>query len=210
MRSGDSARLAAHSAAIVAAAMLAAGCGSSAGSLATPQPTTNPGGGPSAESSPASPELHYPEQLDASRYVKDLCASLSDSQLRKLIGSKPNNGKHVVVPNAARGCAWQPASPDSPLNTIAIEWATKRKGGLKFLYRIRNERKHFQPTTVAGFPAVNTSGHDERSAGECVMNVGVNDQRAFFAQFQGSVGTNPCPKARQAAKYVIKNLKGGS
>ncbi len=96
------------------------------------------------------------------------------------------------------------------MNSIGITWLKKGYGGLEFLYRIRNERKHFQPTTVAGFPAVNTSGHDERSAGECVMNVGVNDERAFFAQFQGSVGTSLCPKALQAAKYVIKNLKGGS
>jgi hypothetical protein len=55
---------------------------------------------------------------------------------------------------------------------------------------------------------------DATSTGECVLDVGVNDQRAFFSQFQAGAlimnDTDLCGKARQAAKYVIQNLKGGS
>jgi hypothetical protein len=167
-----------------------------------------------SRSSAAIPDLHYPEQLNASRYVQDLCASLSDTQIRALIGSKPGRGKHIVVPNAGRGCGWFPATSNAESNSVAIGWAPKGHGGLKFLYSIRYERRHFEPTTVSGYPAVNTSGHAETSSGQCVVSVGVNDQRAFFAQFQpGPTApdySHPCGKARQAARYVIENLKEGS
>jgi hypothetical protein len=211
MQSVCTAPFATRGAVVAAAALLLAGCGG--GSSASPQPKVNADDSPSS-SAPSGPNLHYPEQLDASPYVQHLCSALTSSQIRKLIGSKPDNGKHVSVPSTGRGCNWQPASSDAESNSIAIVWLTKGHGGLEFLYSIRNERKYFQPTSVSGFPAVNTSGHDETSSGECVINVGVNNQRYFFAQYQpgptASNYSNPCPEARQAAKYVIQNLKGGA
>jgi hypothetical protein len=212
MRSQGSARFATGAAVIAAAALLVTGCG--AGSSASPQPKAKVGSS-APSSAPSGPNLHYPEQLKASSYFKKPCTSLTDSQIRHVIGSKPDSGKHVNVPNAGRGCGWFPTSSDAPTNSIQIGWAEKGHGGLEFLYSIRDEFQRFQPTSpVSGFPAVIAGRRDEASTGECVISVGVNDQRAFFSQFQAGAlvmkDTDLCGKARQAAKYVIQNLKGGS
>jgi hypothetical protein len=201
---------------IAAAAVLATGCGSGAASLAKQASTPKAGTAvsSSAPSTLSGTELRYPHQINAAAYFKKPCTTLTEPQIDRLIGARPGDGHRIDVGGTGQGCNWEPASLDTPANSIAISWLRKGQGGLKFLYSIRNERKHFQPTTVAGFPAVNTSGHAEKSSGECVINVGVNDQRYFFAQFQTGAlapkGLDLCGKARQAARYVIKNLKGGS
>jgi hypothetical protein len=209
MRARVSARWAAGGA-VVAAGMLAAGCG--AGSLASPRPQAGTGAA-RAPSSAAGPDLHYPRKLDASPLTARPCRDLTGSQVRHVIGAKPGDGKpehHLGV-----GCGWHPASID---NTSAGSIAIHRQagdGGLRYFYTIKHEFKYFHPTTVAGFPAVVSSPSAQRApSGECAINVGVNEHTYFFSDFISGASPpaslKPCGKARQAAKYVIQNLKGGS
>jgi hypothetical protein len=188
----------------------AAGCG---GSAASPQPKPDPGRTSAPPSQSPGPELHYPQQLDASPLTEHPCRDLSDSQVRHVLGAEPGHGKPEH--HLGAGCSWYPASLD---NTSAGSIGIHRQagdGGLRYFYTIKDEFDYFQPTTVAGFPAVVSSPGDTATAGgECTINVGVNDHAYFFSDFQ-SGATPPadldlCAKARQAAKYVIHNLKGGS
>jgi hypothetical protein len=205
-----SARWAASGAALAATALLIAGCG---GSAASPQPKPDPGGASAPPSQSAGPELHYPQQLDASPMIKDPCSALTGPQIHKVIGAKPNEGtvQHAVGVT----CVWHPASIDEPRRSIGVHWPSGDVG-MDYLYRVKDRWQYFQPTSsVAGFPAVVTSQGNSRTAGgECVINVGVNEQQLFFAEFLAGAtpppDLKPCAKARQAAKYVIQKLKGGS
>jgi hypothetical protein len=207
-----SARWAAGSAALAAAALLAAGCGG--GSAASPQPKPDPGGTSAPPSHSPGPDLHYPQQLDASRTTNDPCSALTDHQVHEVIGSLPGGGK--TEHGAGVGCSWHPASLDNTsAGSIGIEWPSGGVYGMRGFYKTKNRYGYFQPTTVAGFPAVVASPGDTAvSVGECAVYVGVNEHRVFFSDFDSGAtppaDLKPCGQARQAAKYVIHNLKGGS
>jgi hypothetical protein len=197
--------------AAIAAGLLAAGCG--AGSLTSPQPKADPGAAASPSPAPG-PDLHYPQQLDASRTINDPCTALTDDQVHKVIGSHPGGGK--TEHGAGVGCSWHPSSLDNTsAGSIGIEWPSGGAYGMRGFYRTKNRYGYFQPTTVAGFPAVVASPGDTAvSVGECAIYVGVNEHRVFFSDFDSGAtppaSLKPCGKARQAAKYVIQKLKGGS
>jgi hypothetical protein len=204
-----SARWAAGGAALAAAALLTAGCG---GSAASPQPKPDPGRTSAPPSQSPGPDLHYPRQLDASPLTEHPCRDLTDSQVRHVIGAEPGDGKPEH--HLGAGCSWHPASIDEPQRSIAIH-REAGDGGLRFVYSIKDEFGYFQPTTVAGYPAVVASpGNTATASGECAINVGVNEHAYFFSDFISGAtppaDLKPCAKARQGAKYVIHNLKGGS
>jgi hypothetical protein len=196
--------------AVIAAGLLAAGCGG--GLSASPSPKAHTGG-TSPSSRASGPDLHYPQQLDASRTRKDTCSALTDDQVQKVIGFRPGGGKSER--GAGVGCSWHPASINKPQRNIGIEWPSGGAYGMRGFYKTKGRYGYFQPTTVAGFPAVVASPNGQRTpGGDCAIYVGVNQHRYFFSEFQSGAtppaDLKPCAMARQAAKYVIHNLKGGS
>jgi hypothetical protein len=209
MRGLASARFSAGGAAI-AAVLLGAGCGG--GSSPSPQPKADTGATMSP-SRAAGPDLHYPQELDASATRKDTCSALTDAQVRNVIGSDPGGGK--TEHGAGVGCSWHPASIDMPQRNIGIEWPSGGAYGMRGFYKTKDRYGYFQPTAVAGFPAVVASPGDTAvSVGECAVYVGVNEHRVFFSDFESGAtppaDLKPCAEAKKAAKYVIQNLKGGS
>ncbi|SHF14727.1 DUF3558 family protein [Streptoalloteichus hindustanus] len=97
--------------------------------------------------------------------------------------------------------------------TVAITINTK-SGGLEGIYQRQNKYGHFQPTTVAGYPAVQAVDYrDAPRQGDCRNLVGVAEERIITAHTTIGDRKNPdyttaCKVSDQVAALVIENLRG--
>ncbi|SHG61018.1 Protein of unknown function [Streptoalloteichus hindustanus] len=97
--------------------------------------------------------------------------------------------------------------------TVGIDINTK-SGGLEGIYQRRDKFGHFQPTTIAGYPAVQAIDYrDAPKQGDCVTLVGVAEERLITASIAIGDRKHPdyssaCKISDQAAALVIENLKG--
>lgn len=180
---------------------------SSSTSGATEATSVTSDGGASGDGSPSqAPKVAHP--LDASKTVTNPCSSLTQADAIGLNITSPIAKANTAATGSH--CGWTGTSGGS----IGIGWVTTNTDGLSDLYVKSNTIAYWQPTTVAGYPAAfGDSISDGRAQGDCVINVGVNDHLAFFAQYDNpSNASQSCALAQQAASDVIKNLKstGGS
>ncbi|MGH3621515.1 MAG: DUF3558 domain-containing protein, partial [Sciscionella sp.] len=171
------------------AAVLVAGCSSDGGEAGAPgteptagaggsEPTFDDQGGGASIPNGATEAPKIAQPLDSSKYLSQPCAALSASQLSAL--SLPaNSGKQYemgsIGANAGPGCAWENTADRS---IVGVSFVTANKNGLSDLYRARATQPasyfgYFEPTTVAGYPAVFNDGTDGRSAGDCGIGVGI-------------------------------------
>jgi hypothetical protein len=171
---------------------------SSGGSPATAPPTTPDTYGAPRVSSP----------LDASTYLAQPCAVLSTKQLVTLhfpARGKPDTDSETAK-TAGPACTWQ-----SDTRATQSSFATGNKNGLSDVYR-GHEQGYFEfwePTTIAGYPAVFNDPTDLRSAGACGLNVGISDTLTILVAVEGS-DADPCDPARQTASMIINTLKVGA
>lgn len=201
---------------VVAAAAslaLAAGCTSVNGGTATPAGTTSATGTSTAttdstepsEGSGEAPAITGPE-LDLSK-VDGPCALLTAAQLSARGITK--SGAERAAPSG-RSCKWTP--DDRAFGTsFSATFLTESKG-LDGFYENRDDFAVFEPTEVAGYPAVNGDAVDIKS-GSCSTAVGVAKGEGFIIQVNVNDKKlpeygNPCSASSAIAESVIGNLKG--
>ncbi|SHG60954.1 Protein of unknown function [Streptoalloteichus hindustanus] len=89
-----------------------------------------------------------------------------------------------------------------------------KSGGLEGIYQRREGYGHFQPTTIAGYPAVQAiDSRDAPKQGDCRTLVGVAEERLIIAHTNIRDRKNPdytsaCKVSDQVAALVVENLKG--
>ncbi|AIJ27111.1 DUF3558 domain-containing protein [Amycolatopsis methanolica] len=182
-------------AATVAAATLLTGCSSSGGTAAAPSTA------PSID-----PSLRVPAPLAADALAGNPCAGLSDGQASAIGLATPGE---VIPGQTGSRCQWQSAAHDA--NKIFISPLAVQDNGLTGVYATRGASKYFEPTTVAGYPAVYADNADLRPNGSCALWVGVTDQLAVGVTSSILVGpnaTNPCPIVEEVAVAMVQHLKG--
>ncbi|SHF28343.1 DUF3558 domain-containing protein [Streptoalloteichus hindustanus] len=185
-----------------ATALTTVSCGGS--TAGTPRPTSNT----SASASRLSPPLAQPP-LDTSRFEADPCQALRPEQLTQFGKHSPPKAQEPV---AGPNCAW--AGADPTVDTRVTITINTRSGGLEGIYQRQDKFGHFQPTTVAGYPAVQAIDHrDAPKQGDCVTQVGVAEERLVTASVRISDRKHPdyssaCEVSDRAAALVVENLKG--
>ncbi|WP_158846361.1 DUF3558 domain-containing protein [Saccharothrix deserti] len=197
--------------AVVSAASLAlaAGCTSVGGSPTAAETTsatsTSTGSTDTSEASGKAPAITGPE-LDLSKFSGP-CDMLTSAQLSARGVTKA--GEERAAPTG-RGCDWTP--DDRAFGTsFGATFLTESKG-LDGFYQNRDDFAVFEPTEVAGYPAVNSDLIDIKS-GSCSTAVGVAKGEGFVVQINVNDKKlpeygNPCSVSSAIAETVIGNLRG--
>jgi uncharacterized protein DUF3558 len=152
-------------------------------------------------SSPAKLAPQIPLPLDISSYADAPCTLLKP-------GTPVAGDMATGVPDGAT-CTWKAKTPLQPQITVTVDL---KSGGLEALYRKRARLPYFEPTDIAGYPAVHTD--TDRSVpdqGQCTVNVGMNevtmitvtstiaDQRSLNYQV-------PCPDTDVFATALVSEI----
>lgn len=192
-----------------AAVVVAAGCTTKNDGNATPGETTTPTtAGSTTKSSAAGgdvPAITGPE-LDLSKFGGP-CELLKADQLSARGVTKAGAQRTDPVGPA---CQWRP--DDRVKGTsFSVALLTEAKG-LDGIYANREQVAVFEPTDVAGYPAVNTDATDAKG-GACSTAVGVAKGEGFVVQIHVNDNKlpeykNPCSVSGAIAETVVANLKG--
>lgn len=152
------------------------------------------------------PEVERP--LDGSKYVADPCSSLNQAQQQEFnTSSSEEDGDQNGV-----SCIWK-IGDGSTSATISYP---KEKIGLDHVYSLKDSfylvdgAGYFEPSDVDGYPAVYASVSDGRAEGDCILNVGVNEN-LYFSVFLRTRPTNDaCKGAENVASAVIRTMQQGA
>jgi len=200
---------------LLTAAVALAGCSSgvkpgSAGnipSLSFSTQSTAPQSTSSSDSSGSTgsaPKVSSP--LNPAPLLSDACSGLSASQVSSF-GLKTGQPRTIETGTT---CSWR--YNDGTSNTVNISPLVPNKNGLSDLYDQKDSKAYFEPTQIAGYPAVYTDIVDSRNRGRCSLYVGVTDQLAVFVFTQlddGADVTKPCPVADKIGAAMVQTLKKG-
>lgn len=137
------------------------------------------------------PAPRVSQPLNVARFVADPCESLTTAQIPTL----KNVGK------ADGTCTWLIKKND---DSVVVTWL---QNGLTVFYTQSSVESYWQPTTVAGYPAVFASAVDARDQGGCRINVGINDTTMFAVDYTADSSRSSCDSAKTAAANVIQNAR---
>ncbi|WHT20760.1 DUF3558 domain-containing protein [Crossiella sp. CA-258035] len=189
-----------------------AGC-SGGGSGQTPAPTSASATAAPSSSKGQAPAITQPK-LDAAKWDGRTCELLTSAQTGQLRVTKP--GKARSTP-AGETCNWTvDASPGQSLTgSIGVNLNSKTEGGLNKIYADRSTYKHFEETTVAGYPSAHTNESVPFDSGDCGGVTGVNDNVilnvvVLTGDQKAPEYKAPCALADKVAEMVISTMKGGS
>ena len=199
--------------ALMAAMMvaMAAGCTTAAplddppGSLARIEPIN-----------PMEPKADVPrvrEPLDASRFLADPCAVLTEEQVA-VHGTNPVGVPNPNAGGAGPACLWHDDEqyPDTHIG-ISVGWLVVNAHGLSDTYWNRerfDDYLRFDEVEVAGYPGVINYYEGDDIHGHCAVTVGVSNSLTFMAYIQGGGSISiehSCDVAVQIASHVIQALK---
>lgn len=196
--------------AVTAAAMAVTGCTTTEAGVATPGTITDSTSTSTSEPTPEVPRVNDP--LDASRYIVDPCAVLTQAQLASYGVSR--NGKPDTTSASAEysgpSCLWFGQEVDT---TIGVIWQTTNTNGLSDTYSLQEDFatwEHFEATEVDGYPAVFNNLDGDAEFGNCGLVTGVSDTLTFYVLLQGHSkidGEASCNRVMQVATAVIQKLK---
>ncbi|MFJ8910711.1 DUF3558 domain-containing protein [Amycolatopsis sp. NPDC102389] len=192
---------------LLAAGALVAGCSGTKNGTASSEPSFTTGAGSSSASSGSSgsaPKVSNP--LKTSSIESDACSALSAAKRSELGLGEGERRTTSVGP----GCSIFAA--DDRLNQIEISPVLANKNGLSDVYDTKANDEYFEPTEVAGYPAVYAAALDGRKQGKCGLFVGVTDQLAvnILVQYDNGPGaSDPCPVALKVGEAMIETLKEG-
>ncbi|RSN14879.1 DUF3558 domain-containing protein [Amycolatopsis roodepoortensis] len=192
---------------LLAAGALVAGCSGTKNGTASSEPSYTTGAGASSASSDSSgsaPKVANP--LKTSSIENDACSALSAAKRTELGLGEGEQRTTSVGP----GCSIFAA--DDRLNQIEISPVLANKNGLSDVYDTKANNEYFEPTEVAGYPAVYAASLDARNKGKCGLFVGVTDQLAvnILVQYDNGPGaSDPCPVALKVGEAMIETLKEG-
>jgi hypothetical protein len=92
-----------------------------------------------------------------------------------------------------------------------VGFNTGNRNGLSDNYRAQDQFAYFEPTTVAGYPAVFSDRDDLRPQGLCIIVVGLTDTLTFSVSEDGELDQQgACDRAKQVAEAALTTLGGGS
>jgi uncharacterized protein DUF3558 len=201
--------------ALVSAAAAALACGGCTEHTDGAPTTAPPDSSQAPPSATGTYVLHTPRvsaPLDVSTFLVRPCSVLSTDQLAGLqlppTGTPDTSSDIATI--AGPGCIWQ--NGEQMLAT-KITFMTANKNGLSDSYR-GHEQGDFpiwEPTTVAGYPAVFNDAVDLRTTGSCSITVGVSDTMTILVGEEDSsdLGPKACDRAKQVATMALHTLKAG-
>jgi hypothetical protein len=151
------------------------------------------------------PRVEHP--LDASRFLAQPCAVLVPAQLTTLGITTPGKPETTgaVAEQAGPMCTW---IAEGPHRNYGFGFLTGNKNGLSDTYR-GSWGGYFEPTTVAGYPAVFNDVVDSRDEGICNLTVGITDDLTFRIDLTADLGRESCDRAVQLAELVVATIKAG-
>lgn len=190
---------------LLAAGALVAGCSGTKNGTASSEPTYTTGSpGASSGSSGSAPKVSNP--VNTASIESNACSALSAAKRTELGLGEGEQRTTSVGP----GCSIFAA--DDRLNQIEISPVLANKNGLSDVYDTKANNEYFEPTEVAGYPAVYAASLDARDKGKCGLFVGVTDQLAvnILVQYDNGPGASaPCPVALKVGEAMIETLKEG-
>jgi len=145
---------------------------------------------------------------------------LSDDRAKALgVATPPKNADGTLQGGAAGDgtgmCLWfyQDSKNGKGLGQdyVAILFAAKHDA-VKLAYEQRSTFAYFEPTTVAGYPAIYGSSKDERPKGTCSLTVGFSDRVVgYVTSTQVSEAAKPktCERAAAVAEGIVQTMKAG-
>ncbi|GAA3226603.1 hypothetical protein GCM10017691_16260 [Pseudonocardia petroleophila] len=130
------------------------------------------------------------------------CDLLTDDQLRQL----------DLLPDSATGagdavvqtCAWTSATDAT--NPVGLEINTDSTlAALDIIYNTRDVVERFEPTEVAGHPAVRADYFADNS---CTLAIGIADHQGIGIQANGANRPlpDPCDIPRRMGEFILSNL----
>ncbi|WP_298179553.1 DUF3558 domain-containing protein [Saccharomonospora sp.] len=145
------------------------------------------------------------DPLDTVSLVTDPCGALSSSQLDRLGlaegEERPNEGFE------SGACSWE--RTEESLDSVNLSVIVENEDGLNSLYADKESNEYFEPTEVAGYPAVYASLLDSRDSGICDLWIGVNDHEVVHIMTNLASAENAeasCELAADAAEAVVTTL----
>ncbi|MDL5159283.1 DUF3558 domain-containing protein [Actinomycetospora termitidis] len=138
--------------------------------------------------------------LDVTAIFADACSQLTNAELEQLTIS--SEGKHRSFLGDSQ-CRWTSRNDDILAMSIYRD-----RDLLVDAYRSRL-LPVFQPTTVAGYPAVREATSPQNN--NCVVTVGLGPEQALRSDWTG-LGAfrpgdpDPCERAESAAAFVVRKL----
>jgi hypothetical protein len=145
------------------------------------------------------PEISLP--LDIGPYADEPCTLLKpDQAVTKDLGEGTTDGST---------CTWHAKTPQQPEITATVDL---KSGGLEGLYRQRSALPYFEPTDIAGYPAVRVdTEHAVPNQGRCTVSVGLapNALITVTSTIADSKTLNypvPCPDTDLFATTLVTDL----
>ncbi|MFE0019982.1 DUF3558 domain-containing protein [Amycolatopsis sp. NPDC059021] len=189
---------------VAAAALTVAGCSGTTGGTASPAPASATDSNTGGSGGGSAPKV--PAPLNVSSIQSNACATLSSAKVSqlKLSPGTPRTG------SAGPSCTFTYA--DDHGNQIDVSTVTANKNGLSDVYDTKANDEYFEPTQIAGYPAVYAAALDHRGKGKCGLFVGVTDQLSvnILAQLDnGADAKTPCPVVAKVGEAIVQTLKEG-
>ena len=148
------------------------------------------------------PDIPLP--LDVSSYASAPCTLLRpDKPEAQQLGETSSDGPT---------CTWHSKTPQQPQMTVTVDLTSN---GLEGLYRKRSRLPYFEPTDVAGYPAVRyDTVRSIPDQGQCTVSVGVSPTASLTvtSKIADSGTLNypvPCPDAELFATAVVNSITKG-
>lgn len=183
------------------ALVVAVGCTGTTPGDAGPVVTTSE----TTSSENAAPSINGPD-LSLDKFSGDPCTLLSAEQVAKLGGVKP--GERLSDRPAGVTCRWAAASGST--EDVSYSLVVSKKT-LSDYYQNKDQFPAFEPTEVAGYPAVNF-GRLDLKAGDCDTIVGLSKSAALLVQTSSETGAlnygTPCKNTEKAAALALETVKG--
>ncbi|GAB1513444.1 DUF3558 domain-containing protein [Actinophytocola sp. KF-1] len=156
------------------------------------------------------PKVAVPYE-DTDRFEQDPCAVLTAGQAEDL--NLPTTGEPDDIPYGV-GCKWR--NPDTR-GQVTISLLTGNDQGLSAVYAAdqRGDLAYLTPLPdIDGHPAVASDVEDRRSAGTCVVDVGLTDELLLGVALhlsKANVGQRePCEVAADVAGMALRTMKDGA
>lgn len=171
-------------------------------------PTAQPESPSQERSSAAGAAPPVADPLDATPLVSRPCSALSAAD-RDRLGFDEGRQESTSGVHDAVACVWHEAEDSG--NRVDLAVVTENATGLDAIYEQADRNDYFEPTEIAGYPAVHTATIDDRSDGGCGLWVGVDERVTLFVITNFDNGprvADPCPVADEVAAAAIATLGG--
>jgi hypothetical protein len=148
------------------------------------------------------------DPVDHAPFLAAPCSVLTTDQQTALDVREPGAATTTgaTAENVGPFCTWHTNSGDA----FGVGIVVGNKGGLRDIYRGRDQFDDFRPTTLDGYPAVFANSPDLRDSGNCTVLVGINDTTVVRASEQGRLDAQgACDRAVEIAVAAVATMREG-